>query len=213
MSVGSKSNRQPICPPSRRLAYIWLTNRIATRSEGEPCADASFPTAIVCGSSWPSWVHCSRAQALGPRLPKPRQPWSLSLVHSEDSLEGFARVVAEHATQPTVDILVVLAAPKPAAWCSAAPAPGDAVESRSVIFGFTDSGSQDNELQEGSVRVWWGDDPDLQRGLIFGSTNTILDQHLYQMAGSGGCSTSSSSPTTTSSLVSGWSVGLRSSRG
>ena len=58
---------------------------------------------------------------------------------------------------------------------------GDAVESRSMIFGFTDSGSQDNELEEGSVRVWWGDDPDLERGLIFGSTNTILDQHLYQM--------------------------------
>jgi cyanophycinase len=58
---------------------------------------------------------------------------------------------------------------------------GDAVESRSMIWGFTDTGSQDNELEQGSVRVWWGDDPDLERGLIFGSTNTILDQHLYQM--------------------------------
>jgi cyanophycinase len=58
---------------------------------------------------------------------------------------------------------------------------GDAVESRNMIFGFTDSGSQDNELQQGSVLVWWGDDPDLQRGLSFGSTATILDQHFYQM--------------------------------
>lgn len=58
---------------------------------------------------------------------------------------------------------------------------GDAVESRSMIFGFTDSGNQDNELQQGSVLVWWGDDPDLQRGLSFGSTATILDQHFYQM--------------------------------
>jgi cyanophycinase len=58
---------------------------------------------------------------------------------------------------------------------------GDAVESRSMIFGFTDSGSQENELQQGSVLVWWGDDSDLERGLSFGSTATILDQHFYQM--------------------------------
>jgi cyanophycinase-like exopeptidase len=31
------------------------------------------------------------------------------------------------------------------------------------------------------VLVWWGDDRDLQRGLSFGSTATILDQHFYQM--------------------------------
>jgi cyanophycinase len=58
---------------------------------------------------------------------------------------------------------------------------GDAVESRNMIWGFTDSGSQENELQEGSVLVWWGDDNDLERGLSFGSTATILDQHFYQM--------------------------------
>ena len=58
---------------------------------------------------------------------------------------------------------------------------GDAVESRNMIWGFTDSGSQANELQQGSVLVWWGDDNDLERGLSFGSTATILDQHFYQM--------------------------------
>ena len=58
---------------------------------------------------------------------------------------------------------------------------GDAVESRSMIFGFTDAGTPENELQQGSVLVWWGDDRDLERGLSFGSTATILDQHFYQM--------------------------------
>jgi len=58
---------------------------------------------------------------------------------------------------------------------------GDAVESRNMIWGFTDTGSQDNELQQASVLVWWGDDNDLERGLSFGSTATILDQHFYQM--------------------------------
>ncbi|MDX6546172.1 MAG: hypothetical protein QOG02_1946 [Gaiellales bacterium] len=58
---------------------------------------------------------------------------------------------------------------------------GDAVESRSMIWGFTDSGSPENELQQGSVLVWWGNDSDLERGLSFGSTATILDQHFYQM--------------------------------
>jgi cyanophycinase len=57
---------------------------------------------------------------------------------------------------------------------------GDAVESRDMIWGFTDAGTQANELQRGSVLVWWGDDPDLERGLSFGSTATILDQHFYQ---------------------------------
>ena len=58
---------------------------------------------------------------------------------------------------------------------------GDAVESRSMIFGFTDAGTPENELEQGSVLVWWGDDRDLERGLSFGSTATILDQHFYQM--------------------------------
>ncbi len=194
--------------------------------------------------------------------------------YSGDSLEGFARVAAEHASGPTVDILVV-----PAAYgttpsigqntqlaqkrtdqigdacravvfeypglsgCSATLLPiftradaqnpdyagrfedlsvdagfflggdqdlametvagtaleramsaayrrgvvfggtsaGDAVESRDMIFGFTDAGSQENELEQGSVLVWWGDDSGLERGLSFGSTRTILDQHFYQM--------------------------------
>ena len=58
---------------------------------------------------------------------------------------------------------------------------GDAVESRSMIFGFTDAGTPENELEQGSVLVWWGNDRDLERGLSFGSTATILDQHFYQM--------------------------------
>lgn len=57
---------------------------------------------------------------------------------------------------------------------------GDAVLSRNMIWGFTDRGSPTNELQRGAVKVWWGDDGDLKRGLKFGSTATILDEHYYQ---------------------------------
>ena len=195
--------------------------------------------------------------------------------YAADALQGFARIAAERATSPTVDILVVpsaygttpsigqntrpraeahrpdrrrlqrdrgastpASAAAPRDWCRSSRAPsaedpanaalfdapsldgvfilggdqdlamdalagtptesamagayhrgvvvsgtsaGDAVESRNMIWGFTDSGSQDNELQQGSVLVWWGDDNDLERGLSFGSTATILDQHFYQM--------------------------------
>jgi cyanophycinase len=57
---------------------------------------------------------------------------------------------------------------------------GDAVESRNMIWGFTQQGSPATELQQGAITIWWGDDSDLERGLIFGSANTILDQHFYQ---------------------------------
>lgn len=57
---------------------------------------------------------------------------------------------------------------------------GDAVESSSMIWGFTQQGSAANELQQGAVEIWWGDDGDSERGLSFGSANTILDQHFYQ---------------------------------
>jgi cyanophycinase len=57
---------------------------------------------------------------------------------------------------------------------------GDAVESRNMIWGFTQQGSATTELQQGAIKIWWGDDSDLERGLVFGSTSTILDQHFYQ---------------------------------
>jgi cyanophycinase len=58
---------------------------------------------------------------------------------------------------------------------------GNAVESHSMIWGFTDSGSQENELEQGSVLVWWADSTDGERGLSFGSDRAIFDQHFYQM--------------------------------
>ncbi|MDR2986177.1 MAG: hypothetical protein LBV34_15180 [Nocardiopsaceae bacterium] len=57
---------------------------------------------------------------------------------------------------------------------------GDAVESSDMIYGFTGDGSPTNELQQGAIKIWWGDDGDSERGLAFGSANTILDQHFYQ---------------------------------
>ena len=57
---------------------------------------------------------------------------------------------------------------------------GDAVESSSMIWGFTQQGSAATELQQGAIEIWWGDDGDSERGLVFGSANTILDQHFYQ---------------------------------
>ena len=57
---------------------------------------------------------------------------------------------------------------------------GAAVESESMIAGFTASGYPENGLERGAVEVWWAGDGDADRGLNFGSDRTILDQHFYE---------------------------------
>ena len=58
---------------------------------------------------------------------------------------------------------------------------GAAVESKSMIAGFTGSNGPEDGFAQGSVDVWWANGPDsARRGLIFGSQNIIYDQHFYQ---------------------------------
>ncbi len=57
---------------------------------------------------------------------------------------------------------------------------GDAVESRTMLADYANGGGPGTALQQNKVDIWWGDDGDLQRGLSFGSQNTILDQHFFQ---------------------------------
>ncbi|NNM46502.1 Type 1 glutamine amidotransferase-like domain-containing protein [Knoellia koreensis] len=57
---------------------------------------------------------------------------------------------------------------------------GAAVESRNMINGFTGKLGPADGLRQGSTLMWWGDDPDLERGLSFGSQRAIFDQHFYQ---------------------------------
>lgn len=57
---------------------------------------------------------------------------------------------------------------------------GAAVESRDMINGYTDPGWPYNALERDKVIIWWFNDGDDERGLIFGSENIIFDQHFYQ---------------------------------
>jgi cyanophycinase-like exopeptidase len=57
---------------------------------------------------------------------------------------------------------------------------GAAVESRSMINGFTGQLGPAEGLRRDSTLMWWGDDADLERGLSFGSQRAIFDQHFYQ---------------------------------
>lgn len=57
---------------------------------------------------------------------------------------------------------------------------GAAVESRNMINGYVGKLGPAEGLRQGSTLMWWGDDPDLQRGLSFGSTSVVFDQHFYQ---------------------------------
>src|SRR5688572_9338455 len=58
---------------------------------------------------------------------------------------------------------------------------GAAVQSLNMIGGYTGNNGPENGLQQGSVDLWLpgGSDPN-RRGLIFGITNVVLDQHEFQ---------------------------------
>ena len=57
---------------------------------------------------------------------------------------------------------------------------GAAVQSRTMINGYTGSLGPADGLRRGSTLVWWGDDADLERGLAVGSTAAVFDQHFHQ---------------------------------
>jgi cyanophycinase len=57
---------------------------------------------------------------------------------------------------------------------------GAAVQSRNMINGYVGALGPADGLQRGSTLMWWGDDADLERGLDFGSTDVVYDQHFYQ---------------------------------
>ncbi|MEJ7650275.1 MAG: Type 1 glutamine amidotransferase-like domain-containing protein [Nakamurella sp.] len=58
---------------------------------------------------------------------------------------------------------------------------GNAVESRSMITGYTQDGYPETGLQRAAVTVGWGDDlRSDDRGLAFGSQRFVFDQHFYQ---------------------------------
>jgi cyanophycinase len=58
---------------------------------------------------------------------------------------------------------------------------GAAVESLNMIGGYTGNNGPENGFQQGSVDLWLpgGSDPD-RRGLSFGMTTAVLDQHEFQ---------------------------------
>jgi cyanophycinase len=59
---------------------------------------------------------------------------------------------------------------------------GAAVQSLNMIGGYTGNNGPENGFQQGSVDLWLpgGSDPDDHRGLIFGTTGIVLDQHEFQ---------------------------------
>lgn len=57
---------------------------------------------------------------------------------------------------------------------------GAAVESHTMIAGFTGSNGPESGLERDAVDVWWADNAGTHRGLVFGSDRAIYDQHFYQ---------------------------------
>ena len=57
---------------------------------------------------------------------------------------------------------------------------GAAIESTSMINGYVGDYVAAQGLRRGSTLMWWGDDGDRERGLVFGSQRAIYDQHFYE---------------------------------
>src|SRR5215207_4687351 len=58
---------------------------------------------------------------------------------------------------------------------------GAGVESLNMIGGYTGNNGPENGFQQGSVDLWLPEGPnDVTRGLSFGITNTVFDQHEFQ---------------------------------
>lgn len=58
---------------------------------------------------------------------------------------------------------------------------GAAVQSRNMISGYTGDNGPENGFQQGSVDLWTYDGPeDAARGLSFGISNAVFEQHTYQ---------------------------------
>ncbi|RZI84550.1 MAG: hypothetical protein EOP38_08725 [Rubrivivax sp.] len=55
---------------------------------------------------------------------------------------------------------------------------GAAIESLAMNAGYTDAGDSTTALQKASIDLWLGQ-PAQQRGLIFGSRQVVIDEHLY----------------------------------
>jgi cyanophycinase len=57
---------------------------------------------------------------------------------------------------------------------------GAAVESTTMLAGYTNPGWPYNAFERPMIEVWWSNDGDDERGLIFGSDNVIWDQHFFE---------------------------------
>jgi cyanophycinase-like exopeptidase len=62
---------------------------------------------------------------------------------------------------------------------------GDAVQSRTMINGYTGTNGPAESLRAGAVDVWDGDDADLLRGLSFGMSGVVADQHVFEYGRTG----------------------------
>lgn len=55
---------------------------------------------------------------------------------------------------------------------------GAAIESLGMNAGYTDWGDSSNALQKGAIDLWLGQPP-LKRGLRFGASHVLIDEHVY----------------------------------
>lgn len=57
---------------------------------------------------------------------------------------------------------------------------GDSAEARNMVAGFSPGFDRSGELEKRAVTVWWADNGNGRRGLDFGLSGILLDQHFYQ---------------------------------
>ena len=158
--------------PADRAENLALAQE---RTDQVDAACDAVVTAPYTGCTATLAVLLDRADALDPANAQPLADPATDGVYILGGDQGLAMQVladtpAEAAMQAASDRGAVVGGTSA----------GAAVESLSMINGYVGDLGPEDGLRQGSTLMWWGDDGDAERGLAFGSTAAIYDQHFYQ---------------------------------
>jgi cyanophycinase-like exopeptidase len=140
----------------------------------DAACDAAVPAPFT-GCSATLAVLLDRADALDPANAAPLAALSTDGIYVLGGDQGLAMQVL--AASPAEAAITAAVRRGVALGGTSA---GAAVQSRTMINGYTGALDAPDGLRQGSTLVWWGDDADLERGLDVGSTRAIFDQHFFQ---------------------------------
>ena len=163
----SSSCRRPTATRPRTARRTSPSRRSAPTSSTPPATPRSRPRTRAAPPRSPCCFD--RADALDPANAAALADPATDGIYVLGGDQGLAMQVL--ADSPAEDAITAAVEGGAALGGTSA---GAAVESRTMINGYTGSLGPADGLRQGSTLVWWGDDADLERGLAVGSTGRGL---------------------------------------